>query len=68
MEDKNMTRIEFAAYLNIDKQTVDRAIKAGMPAYKLGGSVRIPLNKAITWMSERARSGGKKEVESSEIL
>lgn len=59
MKDQIMTRAEFAVHLRVSPQTVDRAIKEGMPAMKLGGAVRIPLNKAVTWMGDRARNGAK---------
>ena len=59
MNEQIMTRIEFAIYLKVSPQTVDRAIKEGMPAMKLGGAVRIPLNEAVVWMNERIRKGVK---------
>jgi hypothetical protein len=63
MKDQIMTREELRVYLGVDIKTVDRAIKDGMPSYKIGAAVRIPLNRAVEWMGNRARKSATKKGE-----
>lgn len=53
-----MSRGEFAKYLGVSIQTVDRARKKGMPTAKIMGVIRIPVNKAVAWMQTESKNQG----------
>ena len=57
-----MTRKQFAKYLSISIDVIDKLRSEGMPWIQVRTRVRIPVNQAVSWMQDRAINGYKKEV------
>jgi len=57
MKSKLMTTREMFKYLNVDRTTIYRLIKAGMPSYKLSKScIRFDRRQVDRWLEERETS------------
>jgi len=62
MKSKLMTTREMFKYLNVDRTTIYRLIKAGMPSYKLSKScIRFDRRLVDKWLEERETSIKVKE-------
>ena len=57
MKSKLMTTKEMFKYLNVDRTTIYRLIKAGMPSYKLSRNcIRFDRRLVDKWLEERETS------------
>jgi len=62
MKPKLMTTREMFKYLNVDRTTIYRLIKEGMPSYKLSKScIRFDRRLVDKWLEERETSIKVKE-------
>ena len=62
MKSKLMTTREMFKYLNVDRTTIYRLIKEGMPSYKLSRNcIRFDKKQVDKWLEERETSIKVKE-------
>jgi predicted DNA-binding transcriptional regulator AlpA len=49
-----ITKTELAAHLGFSRRWIDQQLAAGLPHYRIGGSVRFQLSSATSWLVTKA--------------
>jgi predicted DNA-binding transcriptional regulator AlpA len=51
-----ITKTQLAAHLGFSRRWIDQQLAAGLPHYRIGGSVRFQLSSATAWLIAKAGS------------
>jgi excisionase family DNA binding protein len=53
MAEELLTKEELARHLKVGIRTIDRLRKAGLPDFKVGGSIRFKKDEVSFWLEQR---------------